>query len=302
MTKLNRNLAMLLVLDLTGCIVAEGEVGVADQSQSIINENAMSSNALSSNALSSNALSSNALSSNAMTAGALTVNRFLLNTEASLEMELTEDGRQLLRYMAKCALEEGENLVFKVDEVVYEYPGYLGIAPDWKYQALSLSERHAVSACLLAHVNHFGVSVIISVRRHGLDDVTDEELIRFPQYEGTFYGDIFSLAQPMYACMGDPAPDFSVEYPNHDTSHGDRLLRRCTDLSSDSASQTECDFMYVGSCSDVCDTTIGDSHSDCRTDKSDTGTTYGETMSVWLLAYDDPESVWEGHYDEFYGP
>lgn len=297
MAQVNRLLALLLTLELTGCVLAEGEEELQELSQWITDKNALSTNALSTNALSTNALSTNAL-----TSSVISPKRYALNTQATSGMESTEYGRELLLYLAKCALNPDESVVFTFNGVQYEYPGLLGIAPDWKTRPITIAEQQALSGCLLAHVNDFGVHVPISVRRYGIDDTTQDERTRYNKYEGTFYGNLFSSSQLIYACMGDPAPNFLVAYPNHDTTQGDRLLRRCTDPTAADPGQTECGFTYVGQCSNVCDTETGGSYSNCWSNANHSGSRYAETMSAWLLQYDDVESVWPDLYPQVYGP
>ncbi|MCG8423866.1 MAG: hypothetical protein MJE77_38710 [Proteobacteria bacterium] len=212
----------------------------------------------------------------------------------------------MLTYVAKCALNEHDSLVINVAGVEYEFSGLLGLAPDWESRALTANEEMAISACLLAHVNHFGVSVPISLRMGVELPVGEEERSRFGHFEGAFYGNLFSDTAVKYACAGQAPPDFSVSYPNHDTTEGDRLLRRCTDLDgeagADRASNTTlCEFIYVGLCSEVCASESEDGYTNCRTD-DEQEPVYAHVMSAWQLNHDDPASVWPNLYHEVYGP
>ena len=254
-------------------------------------ENGLSMNGLSMNGLSMNGLSMNGLSMNGLTTDGLDGS----NAERLLE---NDESLMLLKYLVKCALPEGE--VLRIEHEVLpteELPGLFGVAPNWTDSGLTDSEKQAMSACLLAHVNAYGISVPVSARRHGLDDTTEDERSRFSRFEGAFFGRLFDEDPVMYACGGAPAPDFSVAYPDHDKS--DRLIRRCTDVEDPSSAATLCGFTNVGSCSDVCDTEVGGSYRDCQ---GPDGNTYGETMNTWLLSGDDPNSAWPEHYDAIFGP
>jgi hypothetical protein len=258
-----------------GCIASELETGEVEQA--LQSENALSMNALSMNALSMNALSMNALSMNGLEL-------------AGGELLESPEGRHLLKYVVRCALAAGTTLSAEIDGQTYTFPGSLGIAPEWQSDTLSAGAQREISACLLAHVNLFGISVAISARQAGLP-VSVEEEERFSTYEGAFFGQLFADPPRMYACAADSAPDFSVSYPNHDLSAGDRLLRRCTDADT-------CGFTVLGSCETACDERDDGNYTDCWGG----GASYAETMSIWLLDADDPASTLPAVYDDAYGP
>ena len=242
--------------------------------KAIESENALSMNALSMNALSMNALSMNALSMNG------------LELDGG-DLATSDEGRHLLKYVVRCAIREGTTLTTTVDGVTYSFDGLLGLAHHWLHDDLGSAGERLVSACLLAHVNAFGISVPISTRHPALA-VTPEEEMRFSYFEGGFFGDLFADPPRKYVCAGDPAPDFSVAYPDHDKSAGDRLLRRCSDLDG---SLTVCGFESVGSCSSICD------DQGCWRNGS-----FYDSVEVWVLHADDPWSVWPFEYDHAYGP
>src|SRR4051795_3658836 len=91
----------------------------------IMAENALTANALTANALTANALTANALTANALTANALTANALTAN---GLRDPL---GREFLKYVVSCALDEDDSVSFRVDGTKYVFPGSLGLAPDW---------------------------------------------------------------------------------------------------------------------------------------------------------------------------
>ena len=108
--------------------------------------------------------SRNALSYNRLSYNRLSYNRLSYNPLAGPDLEETEDGRELLSYVVRCALGPDEGLVASDDGNQFDMPGALGLAPEWKNRPLDDDERYLISACLLAHVNAYGVSVPISVR------------------------------------------------------------------------------------------------------------------------------------------
>ena len=179
------------------------------------------SNKLSLNKLSLNKLSLNKLSLNGLSAGAG-------------ELAATEDGRELLTYVARCALPEGDALV--VDGI--GYPGLLGLAPAWQDGACDEGCQRWVSACLLAHVNALGVEVPISIRgvHPSIAIVSDEEAAAYPVEEAGFYGDLFApegAELEMYACLGRGLSD------GQSSSYLDDRL--C-------ASSDACGFTHTGVC------------------------------------------------------
>jgi hypothetical protein len=186
----------LLLLLLGGCV---GEVTGPVQEQQVghgsLSENGLSLNKLSLNKLSLNKLSLNKLSLNG------------LSDDGFAGLEQTEDGREVLTYVARCAVPEGQSLTASVDGVDYEFPGLLGIAPEWLNGACETSCQRWVSACLLAHANGLGVSVPISLRGpHPALTATAQEEQDYPVQEGAFYGNLFDplfgVDYPMYICVG----------------------------------------------------------------------------------------------------
>lgn len=267
---------IMCALLVSGCALEVSEVPhIASHAQALSDENQLSTNRLSANRLSLNRLSLNRLSLNR-----LSLNRLQLNTGASDGLETTPEGRELLTYIAKCALVSADILVAEHDGVTYEFPGLLGVAPEWEHEPLSLSLQRWVSACLLAHVNAFGVSVPISLRAHDKLSADADEIAEFPVYEATFFGNVFDGEQDMYACTGDRPDIAAAQSPS-------RALRVCSDPSGDGTS--ECTFTTLGRCRDVCT----EKHarmgwSGCAAG----GTTYTEGVSVHLrVEVDEGASV-----------
>jgi hypothetical protein len=236
------------IFGLSGCVMEE--VAIDSFSQKVLTENALTENALTENALTENALTENALTENALS-----------------EVITTEDGFQLVKYVARCALNEGDTLVITTaDGVSHNFPGTLGIAPEWSQGGLTDGKKEAVSACLLAHVNHYQIPVSISARSEQLG-TTVEEYTTYEYFEGAFFGNVFGAAQEKYACGGDPI-DVNIA-----PSRADRV---CTDV--ETGDTTFCGFTYVGQCDDVCTPSANGNYLNCEV----AGKTFEAPMSVWL--------------------
>jgi hypothetical protein len=227
--------------------------------QTVSTSNRLTVNRLTVNSLSSSVLADNPLSDGAGEGGSLSY-----NTASGLET--TPEGRELLEYVARCALAPEDILIVEHDGVTYEYPGLLTLAPEWQYRQLSASEKSYISACLITHVNAYGASVSISARSHGILLADADEMAAYPVYEGTFFGRVFGDEVKTYACIGD-VPEIALA---HSSS---RSLRTCTDSSDD------CGVISVGRCQDVCE-----SHHPKYgwTDCSAEGEFYAETISAFL--------------------
>lgn len=234
----------------------------------------------------------NRLSLNALSPRALSLRRLALDGLQPDGMERTVKGHELLKYLAQCALLEGAALQVAVDGEMHAHPGLFGLAPDWEHIPLGQRELGAVSGCLMAHVNRYGVSVDISVRQDGLVNTTAAEQRDFTRHEGAFFGSVFSDPQVMYSCTGDPRPDFTYNSCRPRSEHGDRLLRRCTD--------DQCAFIDVGPCSSVCESESDDGYDKCRDPSSPQGDHYAGVTNVWLLPHDSSRSVWPNHYATFF--
>jgi hypothetical protein len=226
----------------------------------IVAENALTANALTANALTANALTANALTANALTANALTANALTAN---GLRDPL---GREFLKYVVSCALEDGDSVSFRVDGKNYEFPGSLGLAPDWGKNrgSCDVECQRWVSACVLARVDAAGVKRLISIRGDNRALRPDEKELRaYTDREATYYGNVFIRNQPRFLCLS----------PGKTSDE-----RVCGD------SLRDCPMTVVGSCDDACaDEGKYDAFEDCS-DKGHArrGTVYSESITVFL--------------------
>ncbi len=127
----------------------------------------------------------------------------------------TETGalaRQLVRYMASCALSNTQSFQFEwTDEQgalhTETYPGQLGLAPTWATQPLNTEGQRIISACLAARTNYYAVSVQISARSR-LEPlrtkVNSIEVATYPDVEGAFWGNLFVAEPFLNACYNSP--------------------------------------------------------------------------------------------------
>jgi hypothetical protein len=153
----------------------------------------------------------------------------------------TEDGREVFTYIASCAFPDGQIVEATIDGVTYEFSGSIGLAPGWESRALNVREKRWVSACLIARVNAYGVSIPISIRGdHEALTTSADEAATFHLEEGAFYGNVFVPAdQPIewVACRGEAQAAGET---------GDLVDRDCTE--PDTNGRTTCGFTFAGNC------------------------------------------------------
>jgi hypothetical protein len=141
-------------------------------------------------------------------------------------------------------LPEGTIVDATVDGLNYGFPGSLGLAPAWSQRALEPMEARRVSSCILARINHFGVTVQLSLRASGVIEADAEERTGFTLHEGAFFGNIFTDEFPAYVCTGDAIPDRDRRL--------DALRRVCSvadgTRTADGRPLTYCGFIVVGPC------------------------------------------------------
>jgi hypothetical protein len=231
----NATIVLACLWGVSGCDVSgeRGSASTGATTQTVSSSNRISLNRISLNSLGGAVLASNPVSGGVLGDGSLTFN-------AVSGLESTPEGRDLLEYAVRCALAPEDVLIAVHDGLTYEYQGLLNLAPEWRDRQLSAEEKNYISACLIAHVNAYGVSVSISARSHGILLADMDEMAAYPVYEGTFFGKVFGEEVKTYACIGD-VPDVALAYSSS------RGLRTCTDPTDD------CGVDSVGRCQDVCE-------------------------------------------------
>jgi hypothetical protein len=182
----------------------ETGTGAAETSDNGLSANGLSLNGLSANGLSLNGLSANGLSLNGLSLNGLSsVNG--LSTTSGLMM--ASNGRDIVKYMVKCAYPSGHSLVKTVGSTTYSYPGLLGVAPELENGTCDTDCQERVSACVLAHVNNAGVHIQLWIdgdthtyngSTYGLGWGTSTS---YPYQEGSFFGNLFFTPKGYY-CTG----------------------------------------------------------------------------------------------------
>ena len=274
-----------LVIGMSGCLAMDMEDEYADIG-------VVQNNVLAENALSENALSMNALSTSALVSGELPLNYASAGT-----LHTSSLGRQLLKYVSRCAYSATDYL--HVDDSnglgVDNFPGRLGLATTWKNGGLDDDYKELMTACLLAHLNKFGVPVSISVRYSGAMATPNEESAVYFYGDGVFYGNLYASPPREYACS---IRQKSGEVPAATSDFAS--LRVCDE------GATNCGVTYVGYCDEVCSTIVEDNHqfqfASCHDGNPDVASRqyYQHTFSVWLPGTDAPacqpgNPLWKGY-------
>jgi len=145
---------------------------------------------------------------------------------------------ELLPYLVRCTLDPSEQYNITINETTQIYNGSFGLAPSFPFLPLTDLQQELVSACLIAHVNHFGIHVLISARNVPYVPATLGEMSDHQVYEGAFFGNVFLRNETMYSCIGDPKQYALAHSP-------DRVNRVCTENST-------CGMVSMGLCSEAC--------------------------------------------------
>jgi hypothetical protein len=252
-------LAMLAQVACTG-VNHNDETAAGEASQAVLVDNALVDNALVDNALVDNALVDNALVDNALVDNALVDN-------ALVNQALTDpNARELFKYIVSCALPAGSNIELEIQGQTYDFPGKLGLAPEWGEEGGSCDAecKSWVSACVISRLDYTGESVTISVRGdHEALTPSSKELNKYKHREATYYGNIFSPTQKIFACL-----------PPGQTS----IPRVC------GPSLDDCVVEVQGNCEDLCGNRRPDgSYPNCRAQGS--SKKYEGSISVFLKGH-----------------
>ncbi len=150
---------------------------------------------------------------NALTMNALTMNALSASNLAAIKDPSASGGRarQLLEYVVSCAFDETQSFNLAWTDAANAahnetYWGSLGLAKTWPTKPISTSDQEWVSACLIARVNWYGVSVPLSARGDigGLRVTDSVELNSYDREEGAFWGNLFAVSPRSYSCSYGP--------------------------------------------------------------------------------------------------
>ncbi len=242
---------------------------------------------LSSNGLTINLETLNFLSSEALAQGA--GQTLILNETDFGDMLSAPGGAELLSYIAKCALDEGQTL--NAMSTGQSFTGNLGLATQWANGSCDQSCQGWVSACLLAHANALGQEVSISPRGSNASLSWNSGIENTYSYqEAAFYGNLFLPAgqRTMQACSGIGL----YETQPGDTGVSEFLQGRVCGTGA-------CEFSYAGLCQDsqlsglpgfdenVCASYSDGYYSDCTEiddtdDDAPPGPSHAEVITVYL--------------------
>jgi hypothetical protein len=188
-------------------------------------------------------------------------------------MAQTVDGRASLGYVVACALSTGTTLTATVGGVPYQFKGAMGMVPAWTTRALTTSEQHWISGCVLGRVNKTGIAITVSLRgaQTGLS-LQGTESTDYRVQEGAFFGNVFAGRDfSLNACMGR---DQALS-----ETYGDLPDRDCTEANGiNDPTHTQCGFTYAGLCSSYCTTNADGTYSDC----TDGTTVFPEAVTTYL--------------------
>jgi hypothetical protein len=228
---------------------------------------------------------------------------------ATTDLVDSEDGRNLLKYLVRCAMPEEEVVTFPLPgggpgsdggppATDLELPGMLGFAPEWSIGPLDLGGQRLMTACLMAHINAFRIQVPISVRTASKGAVSQDEALQFPAQELTAYGNYFTELEAdreLHVCFGNSvalALGFGGGVGGERPTYLD--LRICS-------TEGACGFNRVGACfqwpeltdvvTSACETRDGDFYAGCHEESFDDETVpttpaWTETVSVYLQVED----------------
>ncbi|WNG29309.1 hypothetical protein F0U62_38945 [Cystobacter fuscus] len=232
-----------------GCGLSEVETLAQEPglSSTVVNPlqstNSMTPNGLIMNGLIMNGLSTNGLIMNGlMTSGLSTAtfkDWFNANPEGYSSM--------VMKYVVGCAVPSGQSRTWTnpLTNVSYTWNGVLGLTPDWA-SGLPATEREQqlLTACLAAHVNKYGLHVLISVQGLNAKDVPlpreTTELTTFSVLEGAFFGNL-ATGGAAYVCRGS------------NLNSKESSLRACGLVSQDAGVSMECPpLVHVGACASYC--------------------------------------------------
>ncbi len=197
-------LSLSAIVGLVGCDEQLGDGDATAVIGELQSENGLTMNGLTMNGLTMNGLTMNGLTMNGLTMNGLTMNG--LGTVDGLSstsgLMTTAGGRDIVKYMVKCALPAGQSLT-KQDQngVSYDFPGAIGVAPEAVTGSCDLDCQEKVSACMLAHVNNSGAHI-------GIWMVGPDAAIgwgsspSFPYQEGAYFGNLFPTNWQGYYCGG----------------------------------------------------------------------------------------------------
>jgi hypothetical protein len=230
---------------LAGCVASPDEESPGEAGESSVTSSVVTSNRITGNRITGNRVEASRVAASRLATAQLASGRFKINMAVAGTLLATADGREVFSLIVNCALPGDMTLVGTVAGTMFEFPGELGLAPQWKDAALDPIGQHWVSACIFSRINARDVALPISVRGpHPALATTRDERAAFPLEEGAFFGNLFvPLIQPIqwFACRGK-------DQARGET--GGLVDRDCTEPDPAHPGLTQCGFFFAGDCGD----------------------------------------------------
>ncbi|HEX3765225.1 MAG TPA: hypothetical protein VHW23_41295 [Kofleriaceae bacterium] len=209
---------LVVAVSLIACAQAPDE---SSTSAEVISVNRIALNRIALNRIALNRIALNRIALNRIALNRLSVN--LLNAK---DLLATDDGREVFALTVSCALPAEITLVATVNGTDFDFPGEIGLAPQWLVGRLGDVGQRWVSACMFARVSAHEVVIPISMRGPSRALATDaDERATWTLEEGAFFGDAFGPTnEPLqaFACRGrDKAAGNAGELADRDCAAPD---------------------------------------------------------------------------------
>ncbi len=209
---------LLVAVSLPACAQAPDE---SSTSAEVISVNRILLNRILLNRILLNRIALNQIALNRISTGRLSV-----NMSSAGDLLATADGRDVFSLVVSCAVPSDVTLVATVNGTPFEFPGEVGLAPQWLAAQLDRPGQRWVSACMFARVNAHEVVIPISMRGPHPELATSAgERAAWTLEEGAFFGNAFGpVTEPLqaFACRGkDKAAGNAGELADRDCAAPD---------------------------------------------------------------------------------
>ena len=149
----------------------------------------------------------------------------------------------LMTYLVSCALTPDKKASYTdASGNTWEWWGYLGLAPNWDTDGLTVTEQRWLTACLASRVNEYGNNVEISQRGpvESLFNVKVPEVNNWTVLEAAFFGNMFAATPVYFSCLAE------ANYIDPEDGRSCAL--------TDESDENRCGPIDVlGTCNDICD-------------------------------------------------
>jgi hypothetical protein len=206
----------LLVLGSAACVPPEAteqapqerlaDLHVTPPSEGTVTQSGIISNGIISNGIISNGIISNGIISNGIISNGLSNTAMSTSDFASWFNSSASTHATLMSYLVRCAVPAGQTRTWTNPSTgqSYSWAGGLGLAAGWASgNAATVLEQQVVTACLLAHVNKFGLHVDLSLLGRDAQGtalpIAAGELSTYSEPEGCFFGNGFNSSATFYA-------------------------------------------------------------------------------------------------------